>query len=203
MTGPINPEDRPAWKAARFMLHYGSSPETIKRIMHPDITSFAGRYEFLSNFHPSPVRILIGAEWAKCATVEHAYQASKTLNKRWRTKIVECPTPGAAKRMGNKIERVVYWDDVKTIIMLELLRQKFSRAKFRHKLLATGSRSLIEGNHWHDNFWGVCSCDRRDSEFGALDGCNGGQNWLGRLLERVRADVRRGQYQTSHTRTRL
>lgn len=159
-----------------------------------DITEFSGRHAFLSNFHPSPVRILVGGEWHKCATVEHAYQASKTLNKRWRTKIIECPTPGAAKRMGNRIEKVCYWDDVKKIVMLELLRQKFSRAAFRHALLRTGSVTLLEGNHWHDNFWGMCSC--------GADSCLVGENWLGRLLERVRTDVRSGS-KSFTTRTRL
>jgi ribA/ribD-fused uncharacterized protein len=200
MTGPTDPDERRAWKSAMYLLHYGASEETIRNIMNPPIISFTGRYAFLSNFHPSPVRILVGGDWVKCATVEHAYQASKTLNKRWRTKIIECPTPGAAKRMGNKIDKVVYWDDVKRIVMLELLRQKFSRAKFRHKLLATGGSELVEGNNWHDTFWGVCMCGACEIE---TTGDWRGENWLGRLLERVRADVRRGQYQQSHTRTRL
>jgi predicted NAD-dependent protein-ADP-ribosyltransferase YbiA (DUF1768 family) len=42
----------------------------------------------------------------------------------------------------------------------------------RAKLLATGERPLVEGNHWGDRFWGVC------------DGQ--GENWLGRILVRVR-----------------
>lgn len=164
------------------------------------ITEFSGRYAFLSNFHPVPIRLMIGGDWVKCPTVEHAYQASKTLDRRWRTKITECPTPGAAKRMGNKVEKVIYWEDVKTIVMLELLRQKFTRAKFRDALLRTEGSRLIEGNHWHDNFWGVCHCT-------SIGGCPTGlaepENWLGRLLERVRTDVRRGQLQNSHKRTRL
>jgi ribA/ribD-fused uncharacterized protein len=164
------------------------------------IRSFTGRYAFLSNFHPVPIRIMIGGDWVKCATVEHAYQASKTLNKRWRTKIVECPTPGAAKRMGGKIDRVIYWEDVKTIIMLELLRQKFTRAAFKRSLLRTGSADLVEGNNWHDNFWGVCDCGGNPYSGSICDGS--GLNWLGKLLERVRTDVRRGE-RSFTTRTRL
>lgn len=171
---------------------------SMREVIIKDVSTFAGRHAFLSNFHPVPVRILVGGDWVKCATVEHAYQASKTLNKRWRTKIIECPTPGAAKRMGNKIERVCYWDDVKKIVMLELLRQKFARAAFQRALLNTGSAPLTEGNNWHDNFWGQCWCGCGEDK----EGKHIGENWLGRLLERIRTDVRSGA-KSFTTRTRL
>lgn len=169
--------------------------------MKGDITEFSGRYTFLSNFEPTPIYIMVGMVWVKCASVEHAFQASKTLDPRWRMKIIECPSPGAAKRMGQKVEKVVYWEEVKTIVMLELLRQKFERAKYRDALLRTEDRKLIEGNNWHDNFWGVCVCGRID-DFMPQQSCVGGFNWLGRLLERVRTDVRRGQNH-SHKRIKL
>ena len=57
-----------------------------------------------------------------------------------------------------------------------LLRQKFGDAWLRAKLLATGDAELIEGNYWHDTFWGMC---------------NGkGENHLGRLLMEVRSELR-------------
>ena len=146
-----------------------------------DITSFSGRYAFLSNFSPASVYILIGTKWVRCITVEHAYQASKTLDQDWRRKIISAPTAGDAKCLGQRAPLVSYWPDVRTVVMLELLRQKFSRsAVFRRKLISTSNAHLVEGNHWHDNFWGACQCGQ----------CWGGQNWLGQLLMRVRRDVR-------------
>jgi predicted NAD-dependent protein-ADP-ribosyltransferase YbiA (DUF1768 family) len=41
---------------------------------------------------------------------------------------------------------------------------------------ATGDRKLVEGNYWHDTFWGVC---------------NGvGENYLGEILMHVRQELR-------------
>lgn len=151
------------------------------------ITSFRGKYRWLSNFFPSTVWILVGTKWVKCRTVEHAYQASKTLDPRQRRAIIETSTPGDAKHMGQCVRRVAYWDDVKLIVMLELLRQKFSHAPLMRKLRDTGDAKLIEGNTWHDNFWGVCTCGACEIE---TTGDWRGENWLGRLVMRVRKDIR-------------
>lgn len=153
------------------------------------IEEFSGRYSFLSNFSPAPVYILIGTKWVRCPTVEHGYQASKTGSQHWRRRIAEAKTPGEAKRMGRArtIHRLSYWDDVKTVVMLELLRQKFSRSALRERLLRTGDAQLVEGNTWHDTFWGVCNCGACEIE---TRGDWRGENWLGRLLMRVRRDVR-------------
>ena len=63
--------------------------------------------------------------------------------------------------------------------MEELLRNKFSDPVLKQRLLATGNRELIEGNHWHDNFWDSCTCDR----------CrNNGQNLLGKLLMKLSSE---------------
>ena len=50
-------------------------------------------------------------------------------------------------------------------------------------LLSTGGGDLVEGNRWHDNFWGRCVCRA----------CRriGGANVLGTLLMQVRAELRR------------
>jgi ribA/ribD-fused uncharacterized protein len=152
------------------------------------IDSFSGRYFFLSNFYPAPVYILVGRKWVKCQTVEHAYQASKTLIQRHRLRILHAVTPQEAKRIAHSVELVSYWEDVKTVIMLELLRQKFSRSVLRSKLNSTNPSTLIEGNTWHDNFWGVCVCGNDASSNGRCSGV--GENRLGLLLTRVRKDVR-------------
>ena len=51
-------------------------------------------------------------------------------------------------------------------------------------LLATGGEELIEGNWWHDNFFGVCTC-------GPCDGK--GKNNLGKILMRVREESKSNQ----------
>ena len=63
------------------------------------IKEFKGEYRFLSNFFISEVRF----EGVKYPTVEHAYQASKTLNKEERKTIGMETTPGRAKRAGRNI----------------------------------------------------------------------------------------------------
>jgi predicted NAD-dependent protein-ADP-ribosyltransferase YbiA (DUF1768 family) len=71
--------------------------------------------------------------------------------------------------------------------MLHLLRAKFiSIPEHAEKLLATGNATLIEGNHWHDQYWGDCTCAKhRDVP---------GMNILGKLLMQVREELRSPLY---------
>jgi predicted NAD-dependent protein-ADP-ribosyltransferase YbiA (DUF1768 family) len=62
--------------------------------------------------------------------------------------------------------------------MLTLLREKFRDWNLRDRLLNTGDAILIEGNTWHDTYWGHCICPR----------CHGGANFLGILLTQVRTE---------------
>jgi predicted NAD-dependent protein-ADP-ribosyltransferase YbiA (DUF1768 family) len=52
----------------------------------------------------------------------------------------------------------------------------------RALLAGTLGQELVERNHWHDNFWGDCTC-------GAPACTATGRNALGRALMRVRAEV--------------
>jgi ribA/ribD-fused uncharacterized protein len=137
------------------------------------ITSFFGDYRFLSNFYPA--QILMDGEWYE--TVEHAYQAAKTLDPRERDVIRAADTPGRAKRLARHITLRHNWEAIKLTVMEDLVRQKFLRyVHLRRRLLATGDAELIEGNVWGDEFWGVC-----DGE---------GENHLGRILMKVRSELR-------------
>jgi hypothetical protein len=137
------------------------------------IDSFFGEYRFLSNFWPAPV----SHDGIRYASVEHAYQAAKTLDfaKRW--EISQIDSSGEVKRLGKSLELRPDWEQAKFLIMRELLVQKFVRyPDLRKKLLATGDAELVEGNFWHDRVWGVC---------------NGvGENHLGRLLMAIRKELR-------------
>ena len=137
-----------------------------------EITSFKGPYAFLSNFWFCDV-VLDGLKYK---SVEHAFQAAKTFDPEWRAKIRLASKPGEAKKLGRQVPLRSDWEEVKLDVMHDLLYQKFtSTTILRLDLLRTVGSQLIEGNYWHDTFWGVC------------DGI--GQNWLGRLLMEVRDEL--------------
>lgn len=120
------------------------------------ITSFTKDYVFLSNFYNSAIVV----DSIIYSTVEHAYQAMKTIDKKERIKISELSSPGAAKRYGQKVELRPKWDDIKIYKHLKQL------------LIETDPHELFEGNEWGDSFWGV---------YGGR-----GYNHLGRILMVVR-----------------
>jgi ribA/ribD-fused uncharacterized protein len=140
------------------------------------IDSFEGKHRFLSNFWPCTIK----HEGKLYASVEHAYQASKTIDPVLRDKFSCKPiTPGQAKRLGKQLPLRPEWDKIKFQIMLDLLREKFSDRELRVRLLDTGDRELIEKNAWGDSCWGVCN--------------DVGENNLGKLLMLVRKELN-GEY---------
>jgi predicted NAD-dependent protein-ADP-ribosyltransferase YbiA (DUF1768 family) len=140
------------------------------------IDSFAGEYEYLSNFYP--VQIFFRGHWYP--TVENAFQSQKDDDEfyqlQFRTsaeilyfhqcingahikfdhiKIYEL-TPGQAKRAGRKCELKKDWEKIKVPLMDELVDIKFNNPILEKRLLQTDDAILIEGNTWDDQFWGVC-----------------------------------------------
>ncbi len=139
------------------------------------IDSFSGPWGFLSNFAPCEV-LLDGVAYP---SVEHAYQAAKTLKLEQREKfLLNGVTPAMAKKMGRGVKLRPDWEEVKVGIMRDLLMQKFNPTILRRKLLSTFQAELIESNTWHDNFWGDCRCGSCKNTVGL--------NWLGKLLMEVR-----------------
>lgn len=136
------------------------------------INRFDGEYSFLSNFELSPFTV----NGIVFPTMEHYFQAMKAINQEDLLEIAKASTPGKAKRLGRKVKIRPDWEYVKKDIMLEGLRKKFAIPELRQKLLDTGDAYLEEGNTWGDRCWGVC---------------NGvGENNLGKLLMRVREEIR-------------
>jgi ribA/ribD-fused uncharacterized protein len=135
------------------------------------IDRFHGDHGWLSNFWPSPIEL----DGATYPTVEHAFQAAKTLDLEAREPIRQTTSPGQAKRLGRKVLLRPDWEQVKVEIMRGLLRKKFADPSLAALLRATGDRELIEGNTWNDRFWGVCR--------------GAGKNWLGRLLMEIRSEL--------------
>lgn len=136
------------------------------------IDKFDGEYRFLSNFWPAKVMM----DQETYPSVEHAYQAAKTTDPSLRKQIALATTPGRAKKMGGGLAFRNDWEEIKLDVMEMLLRQKFAKGSdLAAQLVSTGERELIEGNHWHDVFWGVCK--------------GKGQNHLGRLLMKIRGEL--------------
>ena len=152
--------------ALRNLLNTGLS------MAKDEITSFSGEYRFLSNFWLIPI-VYDGAHYP---SVEHAYQAAKTIIMPDRIKFQdENMTPGQAKRAGRKVTLRVDWSHMKKYIMLDLIRIKFRWPTLRLKLQQTYNKHLIEGNNWGDHYWGVCK--------------GSGYNMLGKILMQVRKEV--------------
>jgi ribA/ribD-fused uncharacterized protein len=146
-----------------------------------EIISFSAPYFFLSNFSPAAVRLtdLPGNEMV-FPTVEHAYQAAKTLAIQERSAILQAETPAEAKQLGRQSTIRADWEQIKLGLMRDLLYQKFAHADLARCLLDTGDALLIEGNTWDDRFWGAIW--EGDKWVGA--------NHLGRLLMEVRASLK-------------
>lgn len=141
------------------------------------ITEFSGQHRFLSNFWTSPIT-LFGRMYP---TVEHFYQAMKATTTKDHEMIRKCGTSQEAKRIARQIVLRDDWDIVKFAIMREGLLQKFAIPQLRTQLLNTGIKKLIEGNKWHDNIWGNCSCPRCHDIYGT--------NMLGTLLMSIRSEI--------------
>ena len=74
------------------------------------------------------------------------------------------------------------WEDVKYDIMRQIVYGKFQQNEvLKKKLKGTGTKAIIEGNYWHDNIWGECSCKK----------CEGKtkMNLLGKILMEVRDNI--------------
>jgi len=135
------------------------------------ISEFVGGFRFLSNFYPVPI-VLEGNVYL---SLEHAFQAAKTADPLEQQKIREMPTPGKAKRAGRQVTLRPNWEQIKLRIMEALVRQKFGHPELGKKLLATGNKELVEGNNHGDVFWGKYNGE--------------GENWLGRILMKVRQEL--------------
>ena len=106
------------------------------------IGRFRGSFNFLSNFHAAPFY------WKEkfWPTIEHAFQASKTDDVQAKEAIRNAPSPSEAKRLGRSVLLIPNWEGAKVDIMRRLLYEKFTqRPSLKHRLLATRSSSLVEG----------------------------------------------------------
>jgi len=133
------------------------------------INRFRDEYAFLSNFHPAEIYF----SGLVFETVEHAFQAAKTVRLEQRFEISNAATPVAAKKLGRGVTLRLGWDYMRVDVMDLLVNLKFfTYPGLMKKLVATGDEEIIEGNTWGDTFWGVCN--------------DVGENHLGKILISVR-----------------
>jgi len=146
------------------------------------LEGFFGSYRWLSNFHEVPIQAA-GSSRIYGST-EAAYQAAKCADPTQRD-LFTTASPRDAKLLGRAVALRPDWDAAKVRVMLAANRIKYTDPALRKLLLATGDAKLVEGNWWHDNYWGSC---------GPLFGCRRckgtGRNMLGRVLMQIRQEVR-------------
>lgn len=136
-----------------------------------EIGPFTGQYAFLSNFYIHPITY----KGISFKTNEHAYQAAKAKDAVGVKDILNCQTPGAAKKRGRRILMRSDWEIIKDRVMLDINRIKFQDKRLQSMLIDTYPSILIEKNYWKDEYWGVC---------------NGkGLNKLGVILMNIRSEL--------------
>lgn len=152
------------------------------------INSFRGRFVFLSNFYPCKIE----HKGITYPSVEHYYVALKVTGMQFidgvyytapdfRELVARILDAGDVKKLGRRVKVRSDWDDKKLDFMEWGIREKFKDPNLSEMLLSTGDLELIEGNDWHDVWWGQCSCPK----------CRGGgQNYLGRILMKVREELK-------------
>lgn len=152
------------------------------------IEKFEGRWRFLSNFYP----VEIEHQGIRYPSVEHFYVSMKCNNEQmlqgrhytigdFREIIARVPSPGMVKKIGQQMQIRKDWSDKKLEFMNWGVREKFKNEELKELLISTGDMTLIEGNVWHDNFYGQCSCVKCK---------NKGNNHLGKILMKVRDEVK-------------
>ena len=138
------------------------------------IDRFRGEYAFLSNFWEASVTY----QGLTYGNNEAAFQAQKCMTEAAKKDFTTL-SPGAAKRMGRRVQLRPDWEAVRVPIMEEIVRAKFTQNEdLKWRLIDTGDAYLEEGNTWHDTCWGV---DAKTGE---------GQNHLGKILMKVRDELK-------------
>jgi len=179
---------------AYYLKHYGATycGEIVDFGKQKDILEFKGDHAWLSNFAPCKFTHLD----VEYTSTEAFYQAWKFdavaviqikdedndivwVNAR---EYVAKQPANIAKRLGKKADLCWNWDTIRVEVMKVALEYKFiHNLHYRALLKATGTAKLVEGNWWHDNFWGDCGCAK----------CIGipGANTLGKLIMELRGGL--------------
>ena len=133
-----------------------------------DICETSENY-ILNNFYPCSITY----KGNTYTNLQSAYEAQKESNPINRLPYTVCDGYTAIKMSKPSVKP-------NSKLMYKLLKIKFSNSKCKKYLLSTGNKEILFQNNWHDNYWGICTCDK----------CVGqGQNELGKLLMKVRDEL--------------
>jgi len=147
------------------------------------IYKFRCQYGFLSNMKCCSISIN-NQVWTSSESLYQAISLSRDYFKDpglYTEIILEI---NKASAFGSKILAKQYpkrndWNKVKEIVMYEVVRLKFfQNATLAEVLLDTKDKLIIEGNYWHDNYWGQCFCGSCKEKYG--------HNYLGIILMSIR-----------------
>ena len=166
--------DRRGYKARRDIERQpwqddvvASSPSVVRFDKHD------GGCPFLANDYPAPINLPEGT----FATIEHAYWALATTDHEIRDAITAALTGQEARRIGQSAPLRPDWSAMRLAVMLRLVREKFRQhPDLAEQLIATGDGRLVNGGNSgiFSQYWGTIEH---------------GRNWLGRILEIVRAEL--------------
>lgn len=112
------------------------------------------------------------------------FQSYKTTDPEERKKFTKM-NGKESKAAGRKVKLRDDWEEIKRYVMWYVVYQKFSQDQGLGKLLIqTGRAEIIEGNNWHDQYWGryYKKIPFKDGDREVLVG----QNHLGTILMQVR-----------------
>lgn len=177
-----------------FYVHYNDGHRK------EPILKFRQEFGYLSNFHVLKNKIhYLGYDYI---SVEAGYMAQKCDDIAWKQYCSTISPHGNAqsemKKAAYKVDLVKDFRDKQLKIMLDLLRLKFrNNPELANKLVATYPRMIMEGNVWNDRYWGATIPKQNLSDNVELEKLYEkfpqysyvGQNYLGRLLMKVRDDL--------------
>ena len=132
------------------------------------------KYSRFSNFSSSPI-VIDNKLWP---TVEHYFQAMKTVDLSLQEDIRKSNGPKEAKKLGRKVPLRSDWEEIRYSVMLKALRVKFSDEPYRSLLIDTGDSIIYEDSPF-DTIWGT----------GIKGGVGTGMNLLGKALMQVREEM--------------
>lgn len=106
--------------------------------------------------------------------------------------ILQAPNPKEAKRLGRS-KQIPFveseWENVREKIYYDVLMAKFSVPHMKAKLLETENKTLVEASPF-DKIWGVGLSENDPRIFNESEWK--GQNLLGKVLMKVREDIKNG-----------
>ena len=185
-----------ACKRCRHIDHGYLETDKCNAYLHDDdVIAFRSPNYVLCNFYEAKFFVYN----SYFPSVEQAYQWRKMKHigqEAYALEISKSKTPGRAKQIANRVPGNLLkdWHVIKCDVMRELLIAKVEQcSKFRSTLLKTEGKRLIEATndmYWASGLPPYLSTTTKPE-------CFPGKNWLGRILEDIRDELRQSTSSSS------